>query len=251
MSKITNAFANNKIFIPFITAGDPNLDKTYEFILEMEKGGAPLVEIGIPFSDPIAEGPVVQCANVRALKGGCTTDKVFDMIAKVRKVSNIPLVFIAYLNQLFKYGYERFLDRCKAVGIDGILIPDMPIEEKGELDELAKAYNIDIISIIASAPVERIEMIAKQAEGYIYVIPAPEGEGMDGAAIAKAIKNVTDTPVAVRFDSEDDSMIDKVYEYTDAIMVDNALVHLIEAHGENAGEHIYEYVKKMVGRANR
>ena len=152
---------------------------------------------------------------------------------------------------MFKYGYERFLERCQNVGIDGILIPDMPIEEKGELEELAKAYNIDIISIIASASVERIEMIAKQAEGYIYVIPAPEGEGMDGAAIAKAIKNVTDTPVAVRFDSDDDSMIDKVYEYTDAIMVDNALVHIIEEHGEQAQEHIYEYVKKMVGKANR
>ncbi len=251
MNKIKNAFENEKIFIPFITAGDPNLDKTYEYILEMERANAPLVEIGIPFSDPIAEGPVVQCANVRALAGGCTTDKVFDMVAKVREVSNIPLVFIAYLNQLYKYGYEKFLGKCKAVGIDGILIPDMPFEEKAELISLAKEYDVKLISIIASAPVERIEMIAKQAEGYIYVIPGSKGDGMEAAAIVKAIKNVTDTPVAVRFDSEDDNLMEMVYEYTDAIMVDNALVHIIEKYGENAGVHIYEYVKKMVEKAGK
>ena len=166
MSKIREAFAKKDAFIPFITAGDPSLDKTIEYILELEKAGAALIELGIPFSDPIAEGPVVQAANVRALANGCTTDQVFEMVEKLRKQTNIPVVFQAYLNQVFKYGTDRFCARCQEAGVDGIIIPDMPFEEKGEVKEFAKKYGVDLISIIVPAPQERVEKIAK--DGQIY-----------------------------------------------------------------------------------
>ena len=135
MSRIREAFTNKKAFIGFLTAGDPSLAKTEEFIVEMANAGASIIEIGIPFSDPIAEGKIVQEANVRALSvpGGCTTDMIFDMVARVSKKVNVPLVFLTYLNPIFKYGYERFCSKCKEVGIDGLIIPDMPYEEKGEL----------------------------------------------------------------------------------------------------------------------
>ena len=156
MSKIQKAFEHGKAFIPFITAGDPSLEKTREFILEMEKAGADLIEIGIPFSDPIAEGIVIQEADLRALAAGTTTDKVFDMVADLRKETQMPLVFMTYLNPVFHYGYEKFFARCQEVGIDGIIIPDMPFEEKGELDVIAAAHGVDVISMIAPTSEERI-----------------------------------------------------------------------------------------------
>ena len=170
MTRIHNAFDGKKAFIGFVTAGDPNLDKTEEFVLEMERAGAGLVELGLPFSDPIAEGPVIQEANIRALKAGCTTDKLFDMVARLRRKTQIPLVFLAYLNTLFKYGYEKFCSKCEEVGIDGVIIPDMPYEEKGELADIAAAHNVDIISLIAPTSEDRIQMIAKDATGFIYVV---------------------------------------------------------------------------------
>ena len=156
MSKIQKAFEHGKAFIPFITAGDPSPEKTREFILEMEKAGADLIEIGIPFSDPIAEGIVIQEADLRALAAGTTTDKVFDMVADLRKETQMPLVFMTYLNPVFHYGYEKFFARCQEVGIDGIIIPDMPFEEKGELDVIATAHGVDVISMIAPTSEERI-----------------------------------------------------------------------------------------------
>ena len=149
MNRISKAFEDKKAFIPFITAGDPNLEKTEEFILEMEKAGAALVEIGIPFSDPIAEGPVIQEANIRSLSGGCTTDKIFDMVSSLRKKTDIPLVFMGYANSLYKYGYERFCAKCQEIGIDGLIIPDIPYDEKDELAPIAEKYGMYLISMIA------------------------------------------------------------------------------------------------------
>ena len=167
MSRIKNAFKDGKAFIGFLTAGDPSLDKTEEFILEMANSGADLVEIGIPFSDPIAEGEVIQNANVRALSNGATVKKVFEMVASVRKKTDVPLVFLTYLNPVFHYGYEEFLSKCNEVGIDGIIIPDLPYEEKGEINEVAKKHDIDIISMIAPTSKQRIATIASSATGFI------------------------------------------------------------------------------------
>ena len=205
MTRIHNAFDGKKAFIGFVTAGDPSLDKTEEFVLQMEKAGAGLVELGIPFSDPIAEGPVIQEANIRALKAGCTTDKLFDMVAHLRQKTQIPLVFLAYLNTLFKYGYEKFCSRCEEVGIDGVIIPDMPFEEKGELADIAAAHNVDIISLIAPTSDDRIQMIAREATGFIYVVSSMGVTGVrseittDVGKIVGLIKEVTDTPTAVGF----------------------------------------------------
>lgn len=251
MSKIQNAFQKKNAFIPFLTAGDPNLDKTYEYILKMEEAGAALIEIGIPFSDPIAEGSVIQAANVRALANGCTTDKVFEMVAKLREKTNIPLVFLTYLNPVFKYGYERFLARCKETGVDGLIIPDMPFEEKGELKEIADNYDVDVISLIAPTSKERIETIAKEATGYIYVVSSMGVTGMRNEIktnvkeIVSHIKKVTDVPVSIGFGINKREQAEEFWQYADGVIVGSAIVKLIEQHGENAAEPVYNYVKEM------
>ncbi len=252
MNRIKNAFENKKAFIGFVTAGDPTLDKTEEFVLEMERAGAALVELGVPFSDPIAEGPVIQEANLRALQAGCTTDKLFDMVARLREKTQIPLVFLAYANTLYKYGYERFCEKCEQVGIDGVIIPDMPFEEKGELAPIAKAHDVSVISLIAPTSKERIQMIAKEADGFIYVVSSLGVTGVrdnittDVESIIHSIREVTDTPAAVGFGI---NRKEQVHEYTsiaDGAIVGSAIVKIVAEYGEDAGEKIYGYVADMV-----
>ena len=167
---IRDAFADGKAFIPFITAGDPDLASTKKFILAMEKAGADLIEIGIPFSDPIAEGIVIQEADIRALASGTTTDKIFDMVRELREETDMPLVFMGYLNPVFYYGYERFFTKCEEVGISGVIIPDLPFEEKDECADIAAAHGVDVISMIAPTSESRIGAIASQARGFLYVV---------------------------------------------------------------------------------
>ena len=253
MNRIQNAFDDKKAFIGFITAGDPSLDKTEEFILEMEKAGAALVEIGIPFSDPIAEGPVIQEANLRALSAGCTTDKIFDMVAKLRKKTQIPLAFMAYANSLYKYGYDRFCKRCAEVGIDGLIIPDMPFEEKGELQEFTEKYDLKLISLIAPTSQERIQMIAKEAEGFIYVVSSLGVTGVrdtittDVGQIVDMIRQVTDVPTAVGFGINKPEEVHQYTQIADGAIVGSAIVRIVAQYGEQAGPKIYEYVSEMVG----
>ena len=168
--KITEAFAKGKAFIPFVTCGDPSLDVTEKIVYAMEEAGADLIELGIPFSDPTAEGPVIQGANLRALSGGVTTDKVFDMVEKIRKNSSIPMVFMTYANVVFSYGIERFCKRAAEVGMDGMILPDVPFEEKEEFASVAEKYGLDLISLIAPTSHDRIRMIAKEASGFIYCV---------------------------------------------------------------------------------
>ena len=253
MSRITDAFKDKKLFIPFITAGDPCLDKTKEYILEMVRAGAGIIEIGIPFSDPIAEGPVIQDANIRALSAGTTTDKIFKMVREVRKETDIPLCFMAYVNSLFKYGYDKFCSKCREVGIDGLIIPDMPFEEKGELAEVADKYDIDVISLIAPTSEKRIQMIAKEAKGFIYVVSSMGVTGVrseittDIESMVKSIKEVTDVPAAVGFGINTPEQVHKYTTVADGAIVGSAIIKLLAEYGENAGEHIYEYVSRMVG----
>ena len=168
--RITEAFANGKAFIPFLTCGDPSLKVTEQLVYAMEEAGADLIELGIPFSDPTAEGPVIQEANVRALAGGVTTDKVFAMVEKIRKNTKIPMVFMTYANVVFSYGTERFIKKAAEVGMDGLILPDVPFEEKEEFDVVCKQYGLDLISLIAPTSHERIAMIAKEAEGFVYCV---------------------------------------------------------------------------------
>ena len=252
MSKVTEAFSNSKAFIPFLTAGDPNIEKTENYILELEKAGADLIEIGIPFSDPIAEGVVIQEADLRSLKAGTTTDKIFDMVASVRKKTDIPLVFMTYLNPVFHYGYEPFFTKCEEVGINGIIIPDMPYEEKGELADIAAAHNVDIISLIAPTSEDRIQMIAKDATGFIYVVSSMGVTGVrseittDVSKIIGLIKEVTDVPTAVGFGINTAEQVHKYSSIADGAIVGSAIVKIIAQYGGEAGSHIYDYVHEMV-----
>lgn len=251
MSKIENAFKNGTAFIGFLTAGDPNLEKTEEYILAMEEAGADLIEIGIPFSDPIAEGAVIQEANIRALSVGTTTDKVFDMVASVRKKTQIPLVFLTYLNPVFKYGYERFFAKCQESRIDGIIIPDMPYEEKGELLPIAKQNGVDVISMIAPTSEDRIKRIASEATGFIYVVSSMGVTGMrseiktDLASILQTVKAASNTPAAIGFGINTPEQAAHYGGMAEGVIVGSAIVKLIEKYGENAKEPLMQYVKLM------
>lgn len=254
MSKISEAFKNKKAFIGFLTAGDPSLDKTEEYIIEMERAGASLIEIGIPFSDPIAEGPVIQAANVRALSApcGCTTDMVFDMVANVSKKVSVPLVFLTYLNPVFRYGYDKFFSRCKEVGISGIIIPDLPFEEQREVADVSEKYDVDLITLIAPTSEERIQQIAKEAKGYIYVVSSMGVTGMRNnitkdidKTIAK-VREVSDTPVAIGFGINTPEQAAAYSKIADGVIVGSAIVKIIGEHGADAGKYVYEYVKAMV-----
>ena len=251
MSKIKNAFSGGKAFIPFLTAGDPDADSTVKYILAMERAGADLVEIGIPFSDPTAEGVVIQDANIRALKGGMTTDGVFDIVARVRKSSNIPLVFLTYINPVFHYGYEKFFAKCEQLGVDGIIVPDMPYEEKGELAPVAAKYGVDVISLIAPTSHDRIKMIAKEATGYVYAVSSMGVTGVrqnietDLESIVNAIKQVTDVPVAIGFGISTPQQAQKMASISDGAIVGSAIVKIIEKYGSQAEEEVYNYTRSM------
>ncbi len=252
MSKtIRDAFNNGKAFVAFITAGDPNLEKTEEYILAMEKAGADLIEIGIPFSDPIAEGIVIQEADLRSLKAGTTTDKIFDMVADLRTKTDMPLVFMGYLNPIFYYGYERFFTKCEELGISGVIIPDMPYEEKGECVDIAAAHGVDVVSMIAPTSEERIRTIASEARGFLYVVSSMGVTGVrseiktDLGSIMQAIKEVTDVPAAVGFGINTPEQAAEISKVADGVIVGSAIVRIIEKYGEDAAPYISDYVKKM------
>ena len=251
MNRIAKAFAGGKAFIPFVTAGDPSADKTVEYILEMEKAGADLIELGIPFSDPTAEGPVIQAANLRALRGGMTTDGAFGIVEKVRQSSQIPLVFLTYLNPVFHYGYEAFFARCEAAGVDGIIIPDLPFEEKEEVDVVASRYGIDLISMIAPTSKERIRKIAKGAKGFLYVVSSMGVTGertnitTDIGGMLKEIRSVSSVPAAVGFGIHTPDQAAEISKTADGVIVGSAVVKLIEKYGSHAGGHLYTYVRMM------
>ncbi len=240
--RIKDAFAGGKAFIAFITAGDPNLAATEEYILEMERAGADLIEIGIPFSDPIAEGVVIQEADLRALRSGTTTDKIFDMVGRLRQKTDMPLVLMGYLNPVFHYGYERFFARCEECGISGIIIPDLPYEEKGECEAIAAAHGVDVISMIAPTSESRIRAIASMG-----VTGVRSEIKTDLASILSAIRKVTDIPAAVGFGINTPEQAAKIAAICDGVIVGSAIVRIVAQYGTEAGPHIYEYVRRMKG----
>jgi len=251
MSRIKNAFNNNKAFIGFLTGGDPSIDKTKEFILQMIKAGADLIEIGIPFSDPIAEGPVIQEANNRALSAGATVEKLFTLVSELRKETEVPFVFLTYLNPVFHYGYGAFFKRCSDVGLDGIIIPDLPFEEQPPVREAAAQHGIDLISLIAPTSEARIKEIAKAATGFIYLVSSMGVTGIrseiktDLASITTAIKSVTDIPVAIGFGIHTTEQAAQMAKIADGVIVGSAIVKIAAKYGTEAAPHIYNYVKEM------
>lgn len=251
MNRIQNAFNNKKAFIGFLTAGDPNFDASYDNMMAMVKAGADLIEIGIPFSDPIAEGVVIQEADVRALKAGMTTDKAFEMAKKVRSQTDIPLVFMTYLNPVFKYGYDRFFEKCREIGVDGLIVPDMPFEEKNEASEIAKKYDISVISMIAPTSEQRIKEIAENAEGFLYIVSSLGVTGVrseiktDLASIMETVKKYAKVPAAIGFGISTPEQAKKMSRLADGVIVGSAIVRLIEKYGDKAADEIYKYVKSM------
>jgi len=251
MSRIKNAFKNNKAFIGFVTGGDPSIDKTKEFVLQMIKAGADLIEIGIPFSDPIAEGPVIQEANNRALSAGATVEKLFTLVSELRKETEVPFVFLTYLNPVFHYGYDAFFKRCADVGLDGIIIPDLPFEEQPPVREAATQYGIDLISLIAPTSEARIKEIAKAATGFIYLVSSMGVTGIrseiktDLVSITTAIKSVTDIPVAIGFGIHTTEQAAQMAKIADGVIVGSAIVKIAAKYGTEAAPHIYNYIKEM------
>lgn len=251
MNKISDAFNNGKAFIGFVTAGDPDLNTSKEILLSMSKGGCDLIEVGIPFSDPIAEGPVIQDANIRALKNNVTTDDVFALTKSVSQEVDTPMVFMTYLNVLFKYGYDKFLQKAKDSGICGVIIPDLPYEEKDELQSVAKKYGIEVVSLVAPTSEDRIKMIAANAEGFIYAVSSMGVTGVrseiktDLESITKAIKEVTDVPVAIGFGINTPEQAKKYSHIADGVIVGSAIVKLVAEHKTDAPKYVYEYVKSM------
>jgi tryptophan synthase alpha chain len=251
VSKIAEVFKDNKAFIAFLTAGDPSKEKTVEFILAIEEAGADLIEIGIPFSDPIAEGQVIQNANIRALSKGINTDDIFDIVVEVRSKSDVPLAFLTYANTVFYYGYEKFFKKCQEVGLNGIIIPDLPYEEKGEIVDIAEKYDVDLISLIAPTSEDRIKMIAKNAKGFIYLVSSMGVTGIrseiktDLEEIIVEIKKVTDVPVAVGFGINTPEQSKNISKIADGVIVGSAIVKIIEKYGDDSTPYLKEYVSEM------
>ena len=251
MSKIASAFENGKAFIAFITCGDPDLETTAAAVRAAVENGADLIELGIPFSDPTAEGPVIQGANLRALSGGITTDKIFDFVREIRRDVSVPMVFMTYANVVFSYGSERFISTCKEIGIDGLILPDIPFEEKDEFQPICKKYGVDLISLIAPTSQNRIAMIAKEAEGFLYIVSSLGVTGTrseietDLGEMVKLVRENANIPCAIGFGISTPEQAKQMADIADGAIVGSAIVKLLEKHGKDAPRYIGEYVKSM------
>lgn len=253
MSRIESAFNHGKAFIAFVTGGDPDLETTEKLIYTMEEAGADLIEIGVPFSDPIAEGIVIQEANERALTAGCTTDKLFDMVATVRKKVQVPLVFLTYINPIYTYGKEKFMLKCKETGIDGIIVPDLPYEEKEELEPACDKFGIELISLIAPTSKERIKMIAGKSKGFIYCVSSMGVTGVRseiGTGVEEMIqlvKEVSDIPCAIGFGISTPEQAAKMAAISDGVIVGSAIVKIVAEHGKDSVPYVEEFVRSIKG----
>ena len=259
MSDLAKAFDHGKAFIAFLTCGDPDLETTAVAVRAAAQNGADLIELGIPFSDPTAEGPVIQAANLRALQSGTTTDKIFDLVHELRRDVTIPMVFMTYANVVFSYGTDRFLSNCRDAGIDGLILPDVPYEEKEEFLPACRKYGVEFVSLIAPtsenriAPTSenRIAMIAREAEGFLYIVSSLGVTGerseikTDLASIVALVRQSTDIPCAIGFGISTPEQAKKMAGLSDGAIVGSAIVKLLAQYGKDAPEHIGAYVKEM------
>lgn len=251
MSKIKKAFENGKAFVAFITCGDPDLATTAAVVRETVRNGADLIELGIPFSDPTAEGPVIQGANLRALRGGVTTDKIFDLVRDLRRDVTVPMVFMTYANVVFSYDAEKFISTCSEIGIDGLILPDLPFEEKEEFQPICTRYGVDLISLIAPTSDNRVAMIAREAEGFLYIVSSLGVTGTrseirtDISSLVRLVRENTTIPCAVGFGISTPEQAKKMADISDGAIVGSAIIKLIEKYGKDAPEYVGEYVKSM------
>ena len=251
MSRIRDAFQNGKAFIPFITCGDPDLETTGAAVRAAVENGADLIELGIPFSDPTAEGPVIQGANLRALAGGVRTEQIFSFVRELRIDIQVPMVFMTYANVVFSYGADRFISTCRDVGIDGLILPDLPFEEKEEFLPLCHRYGVDLISLIAPTSMDRISMIAREAEGFLYIVSSLGVTGTrseittDLASIIKVVRENTDIPCAIGFGISTPTQAAAMAELADGVIVGSAIIKILEQYGKDAPPRIGDFVGSM------
>lgn len=251
MSNIASAFQNGKAFIAFVTCGDPDLETTAAAVRAAVENGADLIELGIPFSDPTAEGPVIQGANLRALKGGVTTDRIFDFVRQLRSDVTVPMVFMTYANVVFSYGADRFISTCREIGIDGLILPDLPFEEKEEFLPYCTQYGVDLISLIAPTSENRIAMIAKEATGFLYLVSSLGVTGTrseiktDLASIMQVVRENTSLPCAIGFGISTPEQARQMAAISDGAIVGSAIVKILEKYGKEAPRYVGEYVKSM------
>ena len=251
MSNIKKAFEQGKAFVAFITCGDPDLETTAAAVRAAVANGADLIELGIPFSDPTAEGPVIQGANIRALSGGVTTDKIFDLVRDLRTDITVPMVFMTYANVVFSYGAETFIATCKEIGIDGLILPDIPYEEKEEFLPICHKYDVELISLIAPTSENRISMIAKEAEGFLYIVSSLGVTGTrseiktDLKTIVDVVRQNTNIPCAIGFGISTPEQAGKMAAISDGAIVGSAIVKLIEQYGKESPKYVGEYVKAI------
>jgi len=251
MSRIEAVFKNGKAFIPFITAGDPNLETTEKLVLCMAEAGADLIELGIPFSDPVAEGPVIQRADERALAAGATTEKIFETVRRIRRRTAVPLAFMTYVNPVFAFGPDAFMEKCRDAGIDAVIVPDLPFEEKGELKPYCAKHGVTLISMIAPTTGARIAMIAREAEGFIYVVSSLGVTGVrreivtDLGRLISLVKAERDIPCAVGFGISAPEQAGDIARVADGVIVGSAIVKMIEQYGADSVEPVRAYVRGM------
>ncbi len=251
MNSIQSAFENGKAFIAFITCGDPDLETTGEVVREAVKNGARLIELGIPFSDPTAEGPVIQGANIRALSGGITTDKVFSFVKELREDVSVPIVFMTYANVVFSYGAERFISRCRDTGINGLILPDLPFEEKEEFAPVCRQYGVTLISMIAPTSENRIAMIASEAEGFLYIVSSLGVTGVRGeittdlSSIIEVVRKSTSIPCAIGFGISTPDQAEEMAALSDGVIVGSAIVKIIEKYGRESPKYVGDYIRSM------
>ncbi len=251
MNRIKSAFENGKAFIAFVTCGDPDFETTAACVRAAVEGGADLIELGIPFSDPTAEGPVIQSANTRALAGGVTTDLIFEMVRDLRSDLTVPMVFMTYANVVYSYGIDRFCDRCVETGIDGMILPDVPFEEKEEFAPACRKRGLSFISLIAPTSENRIAMIAREAEGFLYIVSSLGVTGVrseittDIGAMVRLVRENTGIPCAVGFGISTPAQAKKMADLSDGAIVGSAIVRLIAEHGRDAAGYVRDYVRSM------
>jgi tryptophan synthase alpha chain len=256
MSNVSKAFSKGVAMIGFLTGGDPSLEKSAEFALAMAEGGCDLIEIGVPFSDPIAEGPVIQAANLRALAAGATVDGIFELVRKIREKTTVPLALLTYLNPVFVRGYERFCGDCERSGVDALIIPDLPMEERGELKGIAQAHGVDLIPLVAPTSCERIPAVVRDAGGFVYLVSSMGVTGVrdriltDLKPMVDAVRGATATPVAVGFGVSTPEQARLIAGLADGVIVGSAIVSLIEKHGLSAAAYLRKYVQSMKRAAN-
>ncbi|MCX5726271.1 MAG: tryptophan synthase subunit alpha [Candidatus Saganbacteria bacterium] len=259
MSRISEKFIDNKALITFITAGDPSFKVTEKLIYEMEKAGADIIELGVPFSDPLADGPVIQEAHIRALKSGTTVAKVLSLVSKVRKRSEVPLILMLSYNLIVSYGISEFIKGTKKAGVDGLIVPDLPMEESSDLRNLSEQVRVDLIQLIAPTSTDdRIKAAAQESTGFIYLISLL---GITGAreklpsTVAESIRKIrqyTKKPVAVGFGISKPKHVKEIVKLADGVIVGSAIVDIIakNLNKKNLVKKIGDFVRKLKEATN-